>query len=201
MWLGKRQFDFILALIGLLVLSPLFLVVAAWIKFDSKGPVFFRQVRVGLKGKTFRIHKFRTMSTDAEKIGPQLTIGKDSRVTLSGQFLRRYKLDELPQLLDVLQGKMSFVGPRPEVPRYVEKYPEALKDKALSVRPGITDWASLEFKDENEILGQSEDPERDYVEKIIPIKLKYHLQYIENASMSQDLELIFRTLKEIFISR
>lgn len=201
MWLGKRQFDFVLALMGLLALSPLFLVVAAWIKFDSRGPVFFRQVRVGLNGQTFRIHKFRTMRIDAEKMGPQLTIGQDSRVTSSGQFLRKYKLDELAQLLDVLQGKMSFVGPRPEVPRYVEKYPEALKGKALSVRPGITDWASLEFKDENEILGQSADPERDYVEKIIPIKLKYHLQYIENASMGQDLVLIFRTLKEIFISR
>lgn len=201
MWLGKRLFDLVFAIFGILVLVPLFLVVAVWIKLDSKGPIFFRQIRVGLNGQRFRIHKFRTMRTDAEKIGPQLTIGQDCRVTPSGQFLRKYKLDELPQLFDVLLGKMSFVGPRPEVPRYVERYPEKLRERALSVRPGITDWASLEFKDENEILGKSPDPEMDYVEKIIPIKLKYHLQYIENASMSQDLELIFRTLKEIFISR
>ncbi|MEK2645212.1 sugar transferase [Bdellovibrio sp. BCCA] len=201
MWLGKRVFDFVLAMIGLVVLSPLFILIALWIKMDSAGPIFFRQTRVGLNGRVFRIHKFRTMRTDAEKIGPQLTVGRDARVTRSGELLRKYKIDELPQLIDVLVGSMSFVGPRPEVPRYVDKYPAGVKEKALSVRPGITDRASIEFKDENEILGGSADPEKDYVEKILPIKLKYHLEYVARASLSEDLKLIFLTLKEIFISR
>ncbi|WP_413944575.1 sugar transferase [Bdellovibrio sp. HCB-162] len=201
MWLGKRIFDFALAIVGLVVLSPLFVLIAIWIKLDSPGPIFFRQTRVGLRGSTFRIHKFRTMRTDAEKNGPQLTVGRDVRVTHSGELLRKYKIDELPQLIDVLIGNMSFVGPRPEVPRYVAKYPAEIREKALSVRPGITDRASIEFKDENVILGTSSDPERDYVEKILPIKLKYHLEYIARASLLEDLKLIFLTLKEIFISR
>lgn len=201
MWVGKRIFDFVLATIGLVILSPLFILIALWIKMDSSGPVFFRQTRVGLNGRVFRIHKFRTMRTDAEKIGPQITVGRDARVTRSGELLRKYKIDELPQLIDVLVGSMSFVGPRPEVPRYVDKYPADVKEKALSVRPGITDRASIEFKDENEILGGSSDPEKDYVEKILPIKLKYHLEYVASASLSEDLKLIFLTLKEIFISR
>lgn len=201
MWLGKRVFDICVSVLGLCLLSPILIVLAIWIKLDSQGPVFFRQVRVGLNGHEFQIHKFRTMKQDAERKGPQITIGHDSRVTRAGLFLRKYKLDELPQLIDVLLGHMSIVGPRPEVPKYVEMYPENIKWKALSVRPGITDQASIEFKDENSILGQSEDPEKDYVEKILPIKLKYHVEYAAHASFSRDLKLIFLTLKEIFISR
>lgn len=201
MWLGKRLFDFISSALGLLVLSPVFLVLVIWIKKDSKGPVFFRQVRVGLKGKTFRIHKFRTMRVDAEKLGLQITVGEDQRITSAGHFLRKYKLDELPQLIDVFLGDMSLVGPRPEVPKYVDKYPEQARTAALSVKPGVTDRASIEFKDENLILAGSQDPEKDYVEKILPIKLKYHMDYAANASFMGDLKLIFLTLKEIFISR
>lgn len=201
MWVGKRLFDFTAALVGLLILSPLFLFLAGWIKFDSKGPIFFRQKRVGLNGRTFWIHKFRSMRNDSEKAGLQITVGQDARITRSGHFLRKFKLDELPQLIDVLSGSMSLVGPRPEVPRYVDKYPLDVKDLVLSVRPGITDFASIEFKDENMILGESKDPEKDYVEKILPIKLKYHAAYAKNASFSEDLGIIFRTLKEIFISR
>ena len=201
MWLGKRFFDFVFSLLGLLVLSPIFLTVALWVKRDSVGPIFFRQVRVGLNGKEFRIHKFRTMRMDAEAKGLQITVGEDPRITYSGRFLRKYKIDELPQLIDVLFGSMSLVGPRPEVPKYVAQYPPNIKSIALSVRPGITDRASIEFKDENEILGASAQPEKDYVEKVLPIKLRYHLEYASNASFLGDLKLIFLTLKEIFISR
>lgn len=201
MWLGKRLFDFILAGAGLLVLSPLFMIIAIWIKRDSQGPVFFRQERVGLNGEIFRIHKFRTMITNAESKGLQLTVGLDTRVTKSGSFLRKYKLDELPQLIDVVLGDMSLVGPRPEVPKYVAFYPSEIKSIALSVRPGITDAASIQLKDENEILGSSTQPEKDYIEKILPMKLKYHLEYVSTASFVGDLKLIFQTLKEIFISR
>ncbi|MNK22789.1 UDP-glucose:undecaprenyl-phosphate glucose-1-phosphate transferase [compost metagenome] len=201
MWFGKRLFDTFCASIGLVILSPLFTFVALWIKRDSEGPIFFRQVRVGLNGVPFRIHKFRTMRSDAEAKGLQITIGADPRITPSGQFLRKYKIDELPQLIDVVCGTMSLVGPRPEVPKYVEQYPASIKAVALSVRPGITDRASIEFKDENEILGTSTQPEKDYIEKILPIKLKYHLEYASNASFLGDLKLIFLTLKEIFISR
>lgn len=198
MWLGKRLFDLFFAGIGICLLFPLFLVMAIWVKIDSKGPVFFRQERVGRDGKIFRIHKFRTMSVNAEKMGLQITVGQDSRITKSGFFLRKYKLDELPQLIDVVLGDMSLVGPRPEVPRYVEAYPAECRSKALSVRPGVTDWASIEFKDESSILGSSQSPEEDYIEKILPIKLKYHMQYVDSASFLEDVKIIFLTLKAIF---
>ncbi len=201
MYFGKRLFDIVSALIGLVILSPLFLLVAVWIKRDSRGPFFYRQERVGFNGKTFRIHKFRTMRLDADKQGLQITVGVDPRITPSGFFLRKYKIDELPQLIDVLVGSMSIVGPRPEVPRYVQCYPEELRVTALSVRPGITDKASIEFKDENDILAVAANPEQEYIEKIIPIKLKYHVEYAQSASFVGDLKLIFRTLKAIFISR
>lgn len=201
MWLGKRFFDFICSLIGVILFSPIFILIALWIKIDSKGPIFFRQTRVGLNGEYFRIHKFRTMRSDSEKLGLQITVGEDTRVTRSGHFLRKYKLDELPQLIDVLVGKMSLVGPRPEVPRYVDVYPHELKKLVLSVRPGVTDRASVEFKDENEILGKSSSPERDYIEKILPVKLNYHARYAKSASFSEDIRIIFLTIKEIFISR
>lgn len=176
------------------MLSPLLLLMAAWVKLDSTGSVFFRQERVGQHGKTFRIHKFRTMVTDAEKRGLQITVGKDSRITCSGAFLRRYKLDELPQLIDVVIGTMSLVGPRPEVPKYVACYPADVRDLVLSVKPGITDLASIEFKDENTLLGQSDNPEQTYKETILPIKLGYYTQYAKSHNLWMDIGLIFKTL-------
>ena len=190
----KRIFDWLASGLGLLVLSPVLVALAVCIKLDSPGPVFFRQERVGRGGKMFRIHKFRTMVTDAERRGLQITVGADARVTRVGQWLRKYKLDELPQLLDVWLGHMSLVGPRPEVPRYVACYPAKLRDVVLSVRPGITDRASIEFKDENFILGRATDPDKAYVEEVLPIKLKYYVEYIETNSLLGDVKLIIRTL-------
>lgn len=193
----KRLFDFCASGVGLLFLSPLLLVVAIVIKLDSHGPVFFRQERVGQFGKLFRIHKFRTMVVNAEGRGMQITVGSDPRVTKVGKFLRRYKLDELPQLIDVVLGRMSLVGPRPEVPRYVACYPDDVKDLVLSVRPGITDRASIEFKDENEILGRAADPHRAYVEEVLPIKLGYYVDYVKSRSLFGDVAIIFSTLLAI----
>ncbi|WP_217900148.1 sugar transferase [Noviherbaspirillum humi] len=189
----KRIFDFVAALSGLLILSPILILIAAVVKLDSPGPVFFRQERVGIHGSVFRIYKFRTMTLNAEAKG-QLTIGEDERVTRVGHALRRFKLDELPQLINVILGDMSLVGPRPEVVRYVAKYPKALRDAVLSVRPGITDWASIEFKEENAILGKSHDPERSYVETIMPIKLDYYVRYVHERSFVMDLKIIGHTL-------
>ncbi|HWU43156.1 MAG TPA: sugar transferase [Bdellovibrio sp.] len=201
MWLGKRAFDFFASLVGLIFLAPVFFIVAIWIKVDSNGPIFFRQVRIGLNEVPFRIHKFRTMFVDAEKKGLQITMGRDPRITRAGFFLRKYKLDELPQLIDVWMGTMSFVGPRPEVPRYVEYYPAEIKKKIFSVKPGITDKASIEFKDENSILGKSATPEQDYITKILPVKWSYHLEYAKTASFRGDLKIICQTFKEIFLNR
>lgn len=183
--------------VGLLLLSPVFLGIAIWIKLDSSGPVFFRQDRVGRFGSIFRIHKFRTMTVDAEVRGLQITIGADRRITRAGQFLRKSKLDELPQLIDVLVGSMSIVGPRPEVPRYIAFYGEAARRKILSVRPGVTDWASIRFKDENEILGRSESPEATYVKEILPIKERYYLEYVEKNCFLGDMAIILSTLGAI----
>lgn len=191
--MAKRFFDWLASGLGLVLLVPLLLMLAALIKLDSPGSVFFRQERVGRGGKLFRIHKFRTMVTDAERRGLQITVGADARVTRVGQWLRKYKLDELPQLLDVWLGHMSLVGPRPEVPRYVECYPANVRDLVLSVRPGITDRASIEFKDENLILGRAADPDKAYVEEVLPIKLKYYVEYIETNSLLGDVKLIIRT--------
>lgn len=201
MWLGKRFFDIVASLGGLIILSPVFIVVGSLIKLDSRGPVFFRQLRVGLNGKTFYIHKFRTMRIQAEQLGLQITVGNDSRITKIGKILRKYKLDELPQLIDVLQGTMSIVGPRPEVPKYVAQYPESTKALVLSVKPGITDEASIKFKDENEILGKSANAEYDYVHKVLPTKLEFQISYVKNASFINDVKIIFQTIREIFISR
>jgi lipopolysaccharide/colanic/teichoic acid biosynthesis glycosyltransferase len=191
--MSKRIFDWLASTCGLLVLSPVLLALALWIKLDSPGPVFFRQERVGQRGRVFRIHKFRTMVTDAERRGLQITVGADARVTHVGQWLRKNKLDELPQLLDVWLGHMSLVGPRPEVPRYVACYPADLRELVLSVRPGITDRASIEFKDENEILGRAADPHLAYVEKVLPIKLGYYVEYVKTRSFFGDIFLIFKT--------
>lgn len=192
--MAKRWFDLLASGLGLILLAPLLLVLAVWIKLDSQGPVFFRQERVGRDGKLFRIHKFRTMVTDAELYGLQITVGADARVTRLGQWMRKYKLDELPQLLDVWSGYMSLVGPRPEVPRYVACYPVDVRDLVLSVRPGITDRASIEFKDENEILARSDDPNKAYIEQVLPIKLAFYQEYVKNRSFFGDIGLIFKTI-------
>jgi lipopolysaccharide/colanic/teichoic acid biosynthesis glycosyltransferase len=194
----KRWFDLLASGLGLIVLSPLFLLVAILIKLDSKGPVFFRQERVGRFGKVFKIHKFRTMVADAELKGLQITVGADARVTRVGGALRKYKVDELPQLIDVFFDDMSLVGPRPEVARYVAFYPDETKDVVLSVRPGITDRASIEYKDENQILGLADDPHRAYVEQVLPVKIGYYVDYVTHRTFFGDLKIIFATLVSIF---
>jgi lipopolysaccharide/colanic/teichoic acid biosynthesis glycosyltransferase len=194
--MAKRVFDVVLSALGLLLLAPLLVAIAVWIKLDSPGPVFFRQERIGRGGVPFRIHKFRTMVHGNQ--GAQITVGADRRITGAGQFLRRAKLDELPQLIDVLQGTMSLVGPRPEVPRYVTLYPPALRDKVLSVRPGITDIASLEYRDESERLARAADPEREYVDVVMPAKLALAARYVDQASLALDLRLILRTFKRVW---
>jgi len=196
--MAKRCFDLLLAGTGLAVLSPLLLVLALWIKLDSPGPVFFRQERVGRGGALFRIHKLRTMTHTSSAHGPQITVGADRRVTRAGRLLRHYKLDELVQLIDVLKGDMSLVGPRPEVPRYVAMYPPAVRDKVLSVRPGITDLASIEYRDEAGVLAAAADPEAEYVNVVMPAKLRLAMQYVDQASLATDLRLIARTLRTVF---
>lgn len=187
------------ALLGLVALAPLFLVVALAIKWDSPGPVFFRQERVGRFGKTFRIFKFRTMSV-SPVTGSQLTVAGDQRITRVGSFLRRYKLDELAQLIDVLRGTMSLVGPRPEVPRYVAAYSPEQRERVLSVRPGITDFASLLFRDENDLLARADDPEKAYVSQVLPHKLRVAVNYVDHASLAGDLKVLGLTVKTIFVS-
>jgi lipopolysaccharide/colanic/teichoic acid biosynthesis glycosyltransferase len=195
--LVKRIFDLIFSCIGVVLLAPVFVITALWIKRDSPGPVFFRQERVGLHGRSFMIYKFRTMCTDAETKGRQITVGNDPRITSSGSFLRRYKLDELPQLFNVISGAMSLVGPRPEVPRYVALYPRDIRECVLSVKPGITDYASIEYKDENEVLGRAEDPDKAYIEEVMPVKLKYYERYVNERSLWTDFLLILATLRAI----
>lgn len=191
--MAKRLFDIIGAALALAVLSPLLLFAALRIKLDSPGPVFFRQQRVGRHGVPFRIHKFRTMAQGAP--GLEITVGADARITRVGAWLRRTRIDELPQFIDVLQGTMSLVGPRPEVPRYVAHYPPELRERALAVRPGLTDPASLAFIDEAEQLARSADPERTYIEDILPRKLQLAADYAERASLATDLALLWRTLR------
>ena len=196
----KRLFDLALASLGLLLLGPVLLLIAAWIKLDSPGPVFFRQQRVGRNGKLFCIHKFRTMSaaqTSAE--ASLITVGADPRITRAGATLRRTKLDELPQLIDVVLGDMSLVGPRPEVPRYVALYPEALRLKVLSVRPGITDLASIEYRNESELLARAADPEREYVEVVMPAKLRAAARYVDEMSLATDVRVLGSTLRALWI--
>lgn len=188
----KRIFDILASGFGLLVLSPLFLILAIWIKLDSKGPVFYRQVRVGRHNKDFRIFKFRSMRVGSDK-GSLVTIGgRDPRVTRSGYFIRKFKLDEFPQLINVFVGDMSLVGPRPEVRHYVDFWtPEQMH--VLDVRPGITDPASIKFRNENELLEKAEDPERYYIDVIMQDKIKLYLEYVEKHNFFYDLGLIFKT--------
>lgn len=190
--MGKRLFDLLGASVALLLLAPLLLLIALVVRLDSPGPVFFRQERVGRHGVLFRIHKFRTMREGAA--GLAITVGADPRITKAGAFLRRTRIDELPQLIDVLQGTMSLVGPRPEVPRYVAFYPPALRARALAVRPGITDPASLDFIDEAALLAAAADPEREYIERILPLKVQRQAEYAERALLATDVAVLLRTV-------
>jgi lipopolysaccharide/colanic/teichoic acid biosynthesis glycosyltransferase len=193
----KRAFDLLVSGSALVLLAPILLAISLAIRIDSPGPALFRQERVGRFGRTFRIRKFRSMTVDAPARGPQLTIGGDSRVTRVGGFLRRHKLDELPQLIDVFVGNMSIVGPRPEVPRYVALYSPEDRKLILSVRPGITDRASVEFKDESRILGEAVDPEAVYRTDLLPRKLAYYRAYVRERSFGGDVAIIFETLRAL----
>lgn len=193
----KRIFDLIFSIAGLILLSPVFLIISLLIKLDSKGPVFYKQLRVGKNNSDFRLLKFRTMRTDSDKSGLLTVGGRDPRITGAGYYLRKFKIDELPQLINVAAGEMSFVGPRPEVRRYVDMYDDEQR-KVLKVLPGITDVASIKYRNENELLEKSEDPESYYIESIMPDKLKLNLDYIEQRSFTNDLKVIFRTLSTIF---
>jgi lipopolysaccharide/colanic/teichoic acid biosynthesis glycosyltransferase len=193
----KRLFDIITSLLALILLLPVILIVSVLIISDSKGGAFFHQIRVGRHGREFKLHKFRTMRPAAES-GGQLTVGmRDSRITKIGYTLRRYKLDELPQLWNILVGEMSVVGPRPEVPKYVALY-SLEQRKVLNIRPGLTDYASIKYVNENEVLEKSDNPEKTYIEEIMPEKLQLNLKYLEDQNLFTDLKILFDTLKAIF---
>ncbi|MDR0274879.1 MAG: sugar transferase [Burkholderiaceae bacterium] len=200
---AKRALDVLLAALGLVLLAPLLAFIALRIKRDTPGPVFFRQERVGRGGRLFRIHKFRTMRTTDG--GAQITAAGDARITASGRWLRRAKLDELPQLIDVLKGDMSLVGPRPEVPRYMALYPDAVRREVLAVRPGMTDLAAIEFRDEERLLAaahdRGDDPESVYVREVLPLKQRYYLDYVRRHNVAGDLRIIARTLRALFQPR
>lgn len=191
----KRLFDFFCSLIGIMMLLPFFLIIGVWIFLDDYHSPFYRQERVGKDGKVFWLLKFRSMRVhSSQKV--QLTVGKDPRITKVGHFIRKYKIDELPQLINVLKGEMSLVGPRPEVVKYVNLYSEEQK-VVLQVKPGITDYASLEYFEESDLLAQSIDPEKTYIDEIMPAKIQINLKYIPNANVLEDLKIIFLTLKRI----
>ncbi|MEW4527104.1 sugar transferase [Maioricimonas sp. JC845] len=189
----KRLFDITFSAIGLILLSPLLLMVALLVRVTSKGPIFFCQERMGRNFKPFQIYKFRTMVVDAPKLGGQITAGRDPRITTVGHFLRATKIDEMPQLFNVLRGDMSFVGPRPEVPRYVEQFRDDYLE-LLKVRPGITDIASLKYRHESELLGASSDPEATYVNEVLPDKIALGKEYLQRQSLGLDLQLIVKTV-------
>lgn len=199
--MSKRVLDVVLSGLGLVILAPLMALIAAWVKLDSPGPVFFRQTRVGRRGEHFEIIKFRTM-TDSEEVDRRnLTVAGDGRITRSGKFLRQYKLDELAQLLNVVKGDMSIVGPRPEVPEYVQHYPENIREEVLSVRPGLTDYAALEFIDEAELLCHPEDADRIYRTDILPVKLELYRRYVREQGFWVDFRIILRTVLSAFFPR
>jgi lipopolysaccharide/colanic/teichoic acid biosynthesis glycosyltransferase len=193
----KRIFDFIVSFIGILFFLPLFALIAIWIKFDSKGPVFFKQWRIGQFGKKFQIYKFRTMIENAESNGPNITVDDDTRISRSGKFLRRHKFDELAQLINVIKGEMSLVGPRPEVPKYVDLYQQDYRD-ILTIRPGITDLASLKYRNEGGMLVNSDDAEKFYIVEILPEKIRLAKEYIKCSTFSLDLKLIFASVFRMF---
>lgn len=196
--LSKRLFDLFFVIPGLLLLAPVLLLIALLIKVKDGGDVLFKQIRVGKHGNNFEVLKFRTMVLNAEKLGNKVTTGDDPRITPIGHVLRKYKFDELPQLINVLKGEMSLVGPRPEVPEYVEFYPEDVRDIVLSVPPGMTDRASIEFVNENEILSGSTDPVNDYKNKVLPVKLDFYVDYVKQRSLWLDFTLIIKTIAAIF---
>ena len=191
----KRAFDVLGAALVLALLWPLLLAVALWVRLDSPGPALYRQQRVGRHGRLFRIHKFRTMQAAAG--GLPIAVGDDPRITRAGRWLRRTRVDELPQFIDVLAGHMSLVGPRPEVPRYVAQYPPQLRDRVLALRPGITDPAALEHIDDGALLARAADPEREYVQVILPLKLQRSVDYAESASLRSDLCVLAHTLRRL----
>lgn len=192
----KRCFDIVFSLIGILFFSPIFILIAIAIMIDSRGGIFYKQVRVGKDNKDFKILKYRTMKVNSDKSG-LLTVGaRDNRITRVGYFLRKYKLDEMPQLFNVLEGSMSFVGPRPEVRKYVDMYNDEQK-RVLNVKPGITDYASIEYSNENEILARSSTPEQTYINEIMPHKLSLNLKYISDQSFLTDVKIIFRTIGKV----
>lgn len=196
----KRAFDMVVSAVGLILFSPLYLAIAVAIKVESRGPVFFRQIRVGRFGRPFRIHKFRSMTAGTVQ-GPQITVGRDPRITKVGQIIRDWKLDELAQLIDVFIGRMSLVGPRPEVLKYVDMYPPDLRTLILSARPGITDPASIRFRNESEILAQSVDPDRTYREEILPLKLQLQADYVQTRTFAGDCRIIWNTLAAVLLGR
>lgn len=193
----KKIFDLSFALIGIIILAPLFLFIGLWIKIDSKGKIFYKQTRVGKNNTDFSLYKFRTMRADSDKSGLLTVGGRDNRITGAGYYLRKFKLDELPQLINIIKDEMSFVGPRPEVRKYVDLYNEEQK-KVLTVLPGITDIASIKYRNENELLEKAEDPEKYYIEYVMPDKLKLNLEYIEQRSFGNDIKVIFKTISAIF---
>ena len=193
----KRTFDILVAAIGLVLFAPLFLLIAILIKVDSKGPVFFRQLRIGRNFRAFEIYKFRTMVQKAPQLGTPITYGHDSRITRAGRLLRKAKLDELPQLINVLKGEMSFVGPRPEVPQYVELFRRDYME-ILTVRPGITDLASLKYRDEASLLGEAVNPEEEYVNHVLPDKIEMAKDYLQRSSFGFDLSVIVKTIFRVF---
>ena len=193
----KRQFDLFFSFVGISLFLPVGALIALMIKIEDSGPIFFIQERVGYRGKLFRMIKFRTMVRDADKVGTAITIGNDPRITRIGRWLRRFKLDEFPQLFNVLKGEMSFVGPRPEVPRYVAAYNDRERE-VLKLTPGITDPASIIYRNESEILSKFEDPEKQYIEKIMPDKIRINLEYAKKANVLSDIFVILQTIGILF---
>ena len=194
--MAKRLFDIVFSAIGLILISPMLLIISVIIKREDRGPIFYRGKRVGKSNKSFKIYKFRTMVVNAENLGGSSTSNEDSRITRIGRYIRKYKLDELPQLINVLKGEMSFVGPRPEVQMYVDIFTDE-ESAILTVCPGITDWASLWNSDEGSLLAGSSDPEKTYMEKIRPGKIRLQLKYVREHSFLIDLKIIFQTLRTI----
>ncbi|MDD5173076.1 MAG: sugar transferase [Patescibacteria group bacterium] len=197
----KRLFDIIFSFLGIISTLPLLILITITIRIDSKGPIFYKGIRMGRFNKSFKILKFRTMFVNSEINGPPITIKNDTRITKVGRFLRKYKLDELPQFINVLKGEMSLVGPRPEIPLYFKYYTEEEEKIILSVRPGITDYGSIEFHDESKLLAGSKNPVEDYVKKIKDKKVKLQLQYIKNQCLWLDVKIILKTIKTIIYTR
>ncbi len=195
--MGKRTFDLIFSICALILTSPVLIGAAVWIKLDSEGPIIFRHLRVGQRGVLFNVFKLRTMYAGRTDNGLSLTSTSDARITRSGKFLRRAKIDELPQFVNVLMGNMSVVGPRPEVKKYVDLYPPHLREKILSVRPGITDNAAIAFRGESNLLAASDDPEKEYIESILPAKLALYEKYVNEQSLAGDIVLIARTVTTV----